>query len=44
MVLPAFGDFTGGATIVRAEGERIFAVAPPRVIEVPAPLPLFRRR
>jgi DNA ligase-associated metallophosphoesterase len=44
MVLPAFGDFTGGATIVRAEGERIFAIAAPRVIEVPAPLPSFRRR
>jgi len=44
MVLPAFGDFTGGATIVRTEGERIFAVAPPRVMEVPAPLPAFRRR
>jgi DNA ligase-associated metallophosphoesterase len=44
MVLPAFGDFTGGSTIVRIEGERIFAIAPPRVIEVPAPLPSFRRR
>ncbi len=44
MVLPAFGDFTGGATIVRIEGERIFAIAPPRVIEVPAPMPSFRRR
>jgi DNA ligase-associated metallophosphoesterase len=44
MVLPAFGNFTGGATIVRAEGERIFAIAPPRVIEVPATMPSFRRR
>jgi len=44
MVLPAFGDFTGGATIVRIEGERIFAIAPPEVIEVPAPMPSFRRR
>ncbi len=44
MVLPAFGDFTGGATIVRTAGERIFAIAPPTVIELPAPLPSFRRR
>jgi DNA ligase-associated metallophosphoesterase len=44
MVLPAFGDFTGGATIVRAAGERLFAIAAPTVIEVPAPMPSFRRR
>ena len=44
MVLPAFGDFTGGSTIVRIEGERVFAIAAPRVIEVPAPMPLLRRR
>ncbi|MCX7212011.1 MAG: ligase-associated DNA damage response endonuclease PdeM [Burkholderiales bacterium] len=36
MVLPAFGDFTGGATIARIEGERVFAIAPPQVIELPA--------
>jgi hypothetical protein len=35
MVLPAFGDFTGGSTTVRIAGERVFAIAPPRVIELP---------
>jgi len=44
MVLPAFGDFTGGATIVRIAGERVFAIAPPRVIELPPPMPTLRRR
>jgi DNA ligase-associated metallophosphoesterase len=44
MVLPAFGDFTGAANIVRIEGERVFAIAPPSVIEVPPPMPTLRRR
>ena len=36
-VLPAFGAFTGGATINREEGDRVIAVAEDRVVEVPAP-------
>lgn len=35
-VLPAFGDFTGAATIVRTAGERVFAIAGDTVLEVPA--------
>jgi DNA ligase-associated metallophosphoesterase len=35
-VLPAFGDFTGAATIVRRTGERVFAIAGDAVLEVPA--------
>ncbi|MBC8118495.1 MAG: ligase-associated DNA damage response endonuclease PdeM [Burkholderiaceae bacterium] len=35
MVLPAFGGFTGGATIDREEGDRVIAVAEDRVVEVP---------
>jgi hypothetical protein len=31
--LPAFGDFTGTAPIVRTTGERVFVVADDRVIE-----------
>ena len=36
-VLPAFGAFTGGATIDREEGDRVIAIAEDRVVEVPAP-------
>ena len=36
-VLPAFGAFTGGATIDREEGDRVIAVAEDRVFDVPAP-------
>jgi hypothetical protein len=36
-VLPAFGAFTGGATIDREEGDRVIAVADDRIVEVPAP-------
>jgi len=36
-VLPAFGAFTGGATIEREEGDRVLAVAGDRVVDVPAP-------
>ena len=36
-VLPAFGAFTGGATIGREQGDRVIAVAEDRVVEVPAP-------
>lgn len=35
-VLPAFGDFTGAATIVRTARERVFAIAGDTVVEVPA--------
>jgi DNA ligase-associated metallophosphoesterase len=35
-VLPAFGDFTGAATIARGAGERVFAIAGDAVLEVPA--------
>ena len=35
-VLPAFGAFTGGATIDREAGDRVIAVADDRVVEVPA--------
>jgi DNA ligase-associated metallophosphoesterase len=33
-ILPAFGDFTGTAPIVRAAGDRVFVVADDRVIAV----------
>ncbi len=36
-VLPAFGDFTGGHLVQRAPGDRVFAVAPGQVVEVPGP-------
>jgi hypothetical protein len=29
---------------IRIEGERVFAIAPPSVIEVPPPMPTLRRR
>jgi len=42
-VLPAFGDFTGAATIVRTPCERVFAIAGEAVLEVPAPRAPGRR-
>jgi len=36
MVLPAFGDFTGGASIRRDAGDRVVALAEDRLFEVPA--------
>ena len=36
-VLPAFGAFTGGATIDREEGDRALAVTEDRIVDVPAP-------
>jgi DNA ligase-associated metallophosphoesterase len=36
VVLPAFGEFTGGARIVREPGDRVIAVAEDRLYEVPA--------
>jgi DNA ligase-associated metallophosphoesterase len=35
-VLPAFGAFTGGASIARAPGERVIALAEGQLFEVPA--------
>jgi uncharacterized protein len=35
-VLPAFGDFTGGASFERRGGDRVFCIAEERVFEVPA--------
>jgi len=35
LVLPAFGSFTGGASIARAPGERVFALAEGRMYEIP---------
>ena len=36
LTLPAFGEFTGGAPIVREAGDRVLAVADERLIEIPA--------
>ena len=35
VVLPAFGDFTGGASIRRDAGDRVVALAEDRLFEVP---------
>lgn len=34
-ILPAFGDFTGGAPITREPGDRVFAIADDRLFEIP---------
>jgi len=36
LTLPAFGEFTGGASIRRETGDRVLAVAEDRLIEIPA--------
>lgn len=36
VVLPAFGDFTGGASITREGGDRVVGIADDRLFEVPA--------
>jgi DNA ligase-associated metallophosphoesterase len=36
LILPSFGSFTGHAVIVPRDGDRVFAVAGTRVVEVPA--------
>lgn len=41
-VLPAFSRFTGRAGAAAHPGDRLFAVAPDRVFEVPSPLPASR--
>lgn len=38
VILPAFGDFTGGAPIVREPGDRVIAIADDRLFEIPAVL------
>lgn len=38
LTLPAFGEFTGGASIAREAGDRVLAVADDRLIEIPAAL------
>jgi DNA ligase-associated metallophosphoesterase len=37
LTLPAFGEFTGGASIEREAGDRVLAIAENRLIEIPAP-------
>ncbi len=37
IVLPAFGEFTGGSLVRPDEGRRIVLVAPDRLIELPRP-------
>ena len=39
IVLPAFGEFTGGGLVRPDEGQRIVLVAPDRLIELPRPTP-----
>ena len=36
LTLPAFGEFTGGASIAREEGDRVLAIADDRLVDVPA--------
>jgi DNA ligase-associated metallophosphoesterase len=36
VILPAFGEFTGGAPIARDDGDRVIAVADGRLFEIPA--------
>ena len=36
IVLPAFGDFTGGAALAREANDRVIAVADDRLFEIPA--------
>lgn len=36
LTLPAFGEFTGGAPIVREAGDRVLAIADDRLIEIPS--------
>ena len=36
VVLPAFGDFTGGASIGREDGDRVIGVADDRLFEIPS--------
>jgi uncharacterized protein len=38
VILPAFGDFTGGAPVVREPGDRVLAIADDRLFEIPSVL------
>ena len=38
LVLPSFGSFTGGVVVRPDPGERVFAVAPERVVPIPGPV------
>lgn len=38
VILPAFGDFTGGAPIAREPDDRVLAIADERLFEIPAAL------
>lgn|GEM_PF-3388560 len=38
-LLPTFGEFTGGAPIARAAGDRVVAIGDGRLYEIPAPRP-----
>lgn len=44
LVLPAFGEFTGGATIRREPGDRVLAIGGERVFEIPPVAAPPRRR
>lgn len=44
LVLPAFGEFTGGSAVTRAAGDRVFAVAGERVVELARPEPAYAGR
>ncbi len=37
-ILPAFGDFTGGAPVLREPGDRVIAIADERLFEIPSVL------
>jgi metallophosphoesterase superfamily enzyme len=36
LTLPAFGEFTGGASIERETGDRVLAIAEQRLFEIPS--------
>jgi metallophosphoesterase superfamily enzyme len=36
LMLPAYGEFTGGASIARVAGDRVVAIAEDRLFEIPA--------
>jgi metallophosphoesterase superfamily enzyme len=38
VILPAFGDFTGGAPVTREPNDRVLAIADDRLFEIPAAL------
>ncbi|MEY4749643.1 MAG: hypothetical protein RIQ60_1857 [Pseudomonadota bacterium] len=44
LVLPAFGEFTGGAAVQAGAGEQLYVVAGERVLRLPPPAARSRRR